>query len=83
MENEEFVKKVYWSSVEGPYRKGRPLGRWQDKVKEYVSERERGEMGWSGQGGSVWIGRGGDPSVVAIHLGDASGGSVSPELLFD
>ncbi len=39
MENEEFVKKVYLSSVEGPNRKGRPLGRWEDRVKEYVSER--------------------------------------------
>ncbi len=29
-------------------------------------------MGWSGQGGSAWIGRGGDPSPVAIPLGDAS-----------
>ncbi len=36
MENEEFVKKVHRSSVEGP---NRPLGRWKDKVKEYVSER--------------------------------------------
>ncbi len=39
MENEDFVKKVYWSSVEGPNRRGRPLGRWEDKVKEYVSEK--------------------------------------------
>ncbi len=39
MKNEEFVKKVYQSSVEGPNRRGRPLGRWEDKVKEYVSER--------------------------------------------
>ncbi len=39
MENEEFVKKVYRSRVEGPNRRGRPLGRWADKVKEYVSER--------------------------------------------
>ncbi len=38
MENEEFVK-VYLSSVEGPNRRGRPLGRWEDRVKEYVSER--------------------------------------------
>ncbi len=36
MENEEFVK-VYLSSVEGPNRRGRPLG-WEDRV-EYVSER--------------------------------------------
>ncbi len=39
MENEEFVKKVYRSSVEGPDRRGRSLGRWEDMVKEYVSER--------------------------------------------
>ncbi len=31
---------LYWSSVEGPGRRGRPLGRWEDRVKEYVSERE-------------------------------------------
>ncbi len=39
MENEESVKKVYRSSVEGPNRRGRPLGRWKDKMKEYMSER--------------------------------------------
>ncbi len=39
MENGEFVNKVYQSSVEGPNRRGRPLGRREDKVKEYVSER--------------------------------------------
>ncbi len=39
MENEEFVKNVYLSSVEGPNRRERPLGRWKDKMKEYVSER--------------------------------------------
>ncbi len=27
------------SSVEGPNRKGKPLGRWEDRVKEYMSER--------------------------------------------
>ncbi len=39
MENEEFVKKVYWSSVESSNRRGMPLGRREDKVKEYVGER--------------------------------------------
>ncbi len=39
METEEFVKKVYHSSIEGPNRRGRPLGRWKDKVKQYMSER--------------------------------------------
>ncbi len=38
MGNEEFVK-VYLGSVEGTNRRGRPLGRWEDRIKEYVSER--------------------------------------------
>ncbi len=51
MENEESVKKVYWSSVEGPNRRGRPLGRWEDRVNEYVSE-------WGGRGnGLEWARR--------------------------
>ncbi len=49
METEEFVKKVYLSSVEGPNRRGRPLGRWEDRVEEYVVERgARGnELEWA------------------------------------
>ncbi len=45
MNSEEFVKKVYVSEIKGPCRRGRPLGRWSDKVKEYKSERgaSRGE----------------------------------------
>ncbi len=39
MKNEEFVKRVYLGSVEGMNRRGRPLGRWEERVKEYVSER--------------------------------------------
>ncbi len=39
MGNEEFVKRVYLSNVEGTNRRGRPLGRLEDKVKECVSER--------------------------------------------
>ncbi len=31
--------KGYLSSVEGTNRRGRPHGRWEDRVKEYVSER--------------------------------------------
>ncbi len=31
--------KVYLSSVEGTNRKGRLLGRWEDRVREYVSGR--------------------------------------------
>ncbi len=37
--SEEFVKKVYVSEIEGPSKKGKPLGRWKDRVKEYMSER--------------------------------------------
>ncbi len=40
-------------------------------------------MGRSGQGGSVWIGRGGDSSDLATPLGDASGSSEALELLID
>ncbi len=39
MNNEKFVKKVYESEIEGPGRRGRPLGRWKDRVMEYISER--------------------------------------------
>ncbi len=39
MGNEEFVKKVYLSNVESTNRRGRPLGRWKDRVREYVSEK--------------------------------------------
>ncbi len=76
-------KEVYWSSVEGPNRRGRPLGRWDDKMKEYISESGVRGNGWSGQGGSAWIERGGDPSAVATPFGDAFGGSEASELLID
>ncbi len=39
MGNEEFVKKLYLSSMEGTNRRGRLLVRWEDRVGEYVSER--------------------------------------------
>ncbi len=35
----EFVKKVYESKFEDPNRTGRPLGRWKDRVEEYLGER--------------------------------------------
>ncbi len=38
MGNDDLLR-VYLSNVEGTNRRGRPLGRWEDKVKEYVSER--------------------------------------------
>ncbi len=33
MKNEEFVKKVYFSESDVPSRRGRPLERWKDRVK--------------------------------------------------
>ncbi len=39
----EFVK-VYESESEGPNRRGKPLGKWKDKVQEYMGE--RGINGW-------------------------------------
>ncbi len=40
MKSEEFVKKVNVSEIEGRSRRGRPLGRWKDRVKEYKCERD-------------------------------------------
>ncbi len=67
MGSEEFVK-VYESELEGPNRRGRPLGRWKDRVEEHL-----GERGINGRGvleqvrGSVGIGRAGDCSAAASH----------------
>ncbi len=38
MANEDFVKRVYLSSVEGRNRRGRPLGRWEEEGKEEEKE---------------------------------------------
>ncbi len=81
MGNEEFVKKVYLSSVEGTNRMGRPLGEWENRVNEYVSERGVSGNLLSRQERSAWIGGGGDPSAMATPLGDASGGSEASQLL--
>ncbi len=45
MENKEFVQ-VFLSRFEGPNRRGRPLGRWEDRVKENLSDRENG-LAWA------------------------------------
>ncbi len=39
MGTEGFVKNVHLSGVEGTNRRGRPLGRWEDRMREHVSER--------------------------------------------
>ncbi len=36
MKSEEYVKKVYVSDVEAPNSRGRPLGKWKNRVKEYM-----------------------------------------------
>ncbi len=38
MESKE-LKKVYEGELEGPNRRGRPLGRWKDRVEEYWGEK--------------------------------------------
>ncbi len=38
MGSEEFVK-VYDSELEGPNNRGRPLGRWKDRMQEYLGDR--------------------------------------------
>ncbi len=45
MNSEESVKKVYVSETEGLDRRGRPLGGWKDRVKEYMSERGATRVG--------------------------------------
>ncbi len=69
MENDGFVKKVYLSSDEDTNRRGRPLGRWEDRVKECMSEKGvRGNrLEWARK---VCIDReSGDPSAMATPLG--------------
>ncbi len=39
MGSKEFVKKAYMSESVGLNSRGRPLGRWRDKLKEYLCER--------------------------------------------
>ncbi len=37
--SEKFVKNLYVSESMGSNSRGRPLGRWRDRVKEYMCER--------------------------------------------
>ncbi len=39
MKSEEFVKEVYVSDSMGSNSRGRSLGRWKERVKEYMCER--------------------------------------------
>ncbi len=84
MGNEEFVMKVYLSSVKDTNRRGRLLGRCKDRVREYVSERGvRGNgLEWARRG-CMDIGEVKNPSAVATPFGDISRGSEKSELLID
>ncbi len=46
------VVKVYESQLEGPNKRGWPLGRWMDRVEEYL-----GERGVNGRGMLEEVGR--------------------------
>ncbi len=45
------------SETVGPSRRGRPLGRWKDRVKEYMCVREvlLEGGGWIKQGGGIYM----------------------------
>ncbi len=60
------MKKVYESELEDSNRGGKPLGRWKDRVEEYLGEKGMNAREcFKKQGRSVGIGRGGDTFAVA------------------
>ncbi len=70
---------MYLSGVEGTNRRGRPRGRWENRMKEYVSERGvRGNrLDWARRkcmDSDRWR---------SVCCGDASGGREVSELLID
>ena len=67
MGDNDFVKKTYMSESVGPNNRGRPPGRWRDRVKEYMCGRgaTRGGGGLDRAKREVWTGRGGNFSTVA------------------
>ncbi len=68
---------MYLSSVEGTNKRESPLGRWEDRLREYVNERGVRVNGLE------WTGKGGDLSARAKPLGDTYGGSKASELMID
>lgn len=64
------------SNIEGPNKKGRPLGRGKDRKKEYTSERGTGRRGRLEEAKREHLAREmWELSAAAIPLGTAPGGS--------
>ena len=63
-----------WVKKKKSRREGRSIVRMNYKVKEYLHERgvDRGDR-LNKQGWSMWVGRAGGSSAMAIPLGDISG----------
>ncbi len=53
MGSEDFVKKVYMSESVVTNSRGRPPGRWRDRVKEYMCERDATRRGRAGSNKGV------------------------------
>lgn len=58
--------KMYLSGTSNLNRRGMPLGRWKDKVGQYICKRGIARGGFEQAKGEVWVGRGGSCSVVAV-----------------
>ncbi len=81
MNSEDIVKKVYLSGIKSPSRRGRQLGRWKDKVREYMSERGATRGGGLEQARREFLER--EKWRLFSHghsLGDIPGGSEVSEL---
>ncbi len=70
------------SEIKGPFRKGRLLGRWKDRVKENMSETGaiRGEGLEQTKRECFFLEISGGSSAMATPLGDIPGGSEASEL---
>ncbi len=79
MGSEEFVKKVFISESVGPNRRRQP-GRWRDRVKEYMCERDATRRGRAGSNKRV-LGQGEvETSAVTTPFGVHPGESKASEL---
>ena len=85
MGNEEFVfHKVYMSESVGTDSRGRPPGRWRDRIKEYMCERGATREGGLDQAGRECLDRERWRLFCCGHtLGGHSGGSEASELRID